>query len=144
MASLDGNGTECHILVGEVRGQHLWSGVAGSRRLCRHVPDAWRAHRRKETYQVVALFNGQYFVMPSVVFRRRSEPFSVGRAAAFLGRSAQDVFVLGEVRLVDDPLVVDPGTPGLAERDDRPCSCCVGCRRVPTCLWGIKRSVLRG
>ena len=67
---------------------------------------------------MVALFNGQYFVMRSVVFRRKSEPFSVGRAAAFFGRSTQDVFVLGEVRLVDDPLVIDPGTPGLAERDD--------------------------
>ena len=42
---------------------------------------------------MVALFNGQYFVMRSVVFRRKSEPFSVGRAAAFLGRSAQDVFL---------------------------------------------------
>ena len=41
-----------------------------------------------------------------------------GRGHDGLGRSAQDVFLLGEVRLVDDPLVIDPGTPQLAKRDN--------------------------
>ena len=69
-------------------------------------------HAEELRNQVVAGFDGEYFVLESVAFGGAGSPLLWGRAAAFLGRSGQSLFSPSELRTevyVDDPWVVAAG-----------------------------------
>ena len=71
-------------------------------------------HPDEQRHQVIAGFDGAYYIMKSVAFGGAGSPLIWGRAAAFLGRSGQALFCPSEARLeiyVDDPVVVLRGSP---------------------------------
>ena len=55
-----------------------------------------RVHPDEQRHQVIAGFDGSYYVMRSVAFGGAGSPLIWGRAAAFLGRSGQALFNLSE------------------------------------------------
>lgn len=70
-------------------------------------------HPDERKHQVIAGFDGSYYVMCSVAFGGAGSPLIWGRAAAFLGRSGQSLFLPSEARLeiyVDDPFAAFKGT----------------------------------
>ena len=79
-----------------------------------------RVHPDEQRHQVIAGFDGSYYVMRSVAFGGAGSPLIWDRASAFLGRSGQALYSASEARpeiYVDAPLIASRGSPAQRKRN---------------------------